>query len=147
MLHLGANQGVKKEQLHIIDEELATDKLEEAQIIRMRLALASKPDGKLFLAVVPSENLDNVWNSTHLDAIRLAQKFWVMAVSKSKTGEEGYSTTLAKSQNHALNWGKRDLMTHIERTFKGKFIMPDGGEHGSKHPAFLRKIGADQDLT
>jgi hypothetical protein len=48
-------KGLRKEQLHIIDEELAADKLEEAQIIRMRLALASKPYGKLFLAVVPAD--------------------------------------------------------------------------------------------
>ena len=65
-----------------------------------------------------------------------------------KTGEEGYATVHAKSQQaFKLNWGTRDLMTHIERAFKGRFIMPDGGPHGSTHPAFLRKIGADQDLT
>jgi hypothetical protein len=141
-------KGMKHEQLHVIDEELATEWLEPAQIIRMRLALASKPDGKLFLAQIPCENLDNVWNSTHIDAVHEAQRFWLMASSRAKENEEGYKTT--KSRDHdafKLDWGKRSLMAHIERAFKGRFIMPDGGPHGSSHPAFLRKIGAKLDLT
>jgi hypothetical protein len=139
-------KGMKKEQLHIIDQELAVTTLEPAQILWMRLALASKPDGKLFLAQIPSmENMDNTWNSTHFDAIRRAQKVWLMAVSRAKTGEEGYEVVLAKSQDaFKLAWGKRTLLEHIERSFKGRIIMPDeGSQYGSKHEAFLRKIGAE----
>jgi hypothetical protein len=134
-------RGMKHEQLHIIDEELATKSLQPGQIIRMRLALASKPEGKLFLAQVPCENLDNVWNSTHLNAIREAQRFWLMAVSRAKEGAEGYKIIKARDLDaFELDWQKRSLMAHIERTFKDRFVMEPN------HPAFLRKIGAKLDL-
>jgi len=56
--------GEKKDQLHLIDEEIAVRYLPSRKIRRFRLALATKPYDAHFLCQVPSINLDNTWNST-----------------------------------------------------------------------------------
>src|SRR5258705_346911 len=51
--------GEKKDQLHLIDEEIAVRYLPSRKIKRCRLALATKPYDAFFLCQVPSVNLDN----------------------------------------------------------------------------------------
>src|SRR6266851_3322930 len=49
----------KRDQLHLIDEEIAVRYLPAKKIKRFRLALATKPYDAHFLCQVPSINLDN----------------------------------------------------------------------------------------
>ena len=51
-------KGQKHDTLHLIEEELAMRFLPSARILRMRLALATKPYDVFFLCQVPSQNLD-----------------------------------------------------------------------------------------
>ena len=66
-------QGQKKDTLHLIDEDLAVEYLPSGRIQHFRLALASKPNGALFLCEVPSRNLDNQWNSTNMEGCEKAK--------------------------------------------------------------------------
>jgi hypothetical protein len=54
-------KGMKKDLLHLIDEELAMQFLPTGRILRFRVALASKPFDILFFVRVPSVNMDNTW--------------------------------------------------------------------------------------
>jgi hypothetical protein len=82
--------GEKNDQLHLIDEEIATRYLSSKKIQRFRLALGTKPHDVFFLCRVPSINLDNTWNSTALKACREAKVSWVQVGSRKEEGVEGY---------------------------------------------------------
>jgi hypothetical protein len=72
-------KGMKRDTLHIIDEEVAVrNGLPSGIIQRFRLALATKPHDVFFLCHVPSQNLDNTWNSTNLAACETAVGAWVI---------------------------------------------------------------------
>jgi hypothetical protein len=133
-------KGQKRETLHLIDEDIALEHLSNSSVKRFRLALASKPDDNMFLAIVPSQNLDNVWNSTNLEACALAQHKWVKVASRSGEGAEGYKTDFARDPDAfpEPRWPSRSLTQLIERSFEGRFI------DNEKHPALLRLIGAKQ---
>src|SRR5262245_31793375 len=55
-------KGMKRDTLHLIDEELAMQYLPSARVLRFRLALASKPYDVFFLCHIPTTNEDNLWN-------------------------------------------------------------------------------------
>ena len=57
-------KGQKQNSLHLIDENLALQFLESGEILRFRLALASKPNDVFFLCEVPTQNLDLSTSST-----------------------------------------------------------------------------------
>src|SRR5262249_11542955 len=59
------NKNQKKETLHLIKDDLAALWIPRKPLLRYRLALATRPDDNLFLAIVPSQNLDNEWNSSN----------------------------------------------------------------------------------
>ena len=59
-------KGERRDTLHLIDEDLAMEFLPPARVKRFRLALASKPWDVFFLCEVPTQNLEDVWNSTNL---------------------------------------------------------------------------------
>src|SRR5262249_28856650 len=58
-----------KDQLHLIDENLALKYIPSGKIQRFRLALATKPDDVLFLCKIPTGNLENSWNKTAVNAV------------------------------------------------------------------------------
>jgi hypothetical protein len=64
-------KGTKKENLHLIDEDLAVGYLPSKKIQRYRLALATKPGDVFFLCKVPSVNLDNDFNKTAIVRVNL----------------------------------------------------------------------------
>ena len=66
-------KGVKNDVMHLIDEEIAVEHLSAAQILRRRLVLASKPHDVLFFLSLPTQNLDNQWNATALEAYSRAK--------------------------------------------------------------------------
>ena len=78
--------GEKKDLLHFIDEEIATKYLPEKRIKRFRLALGSKPYGVFFLAMIPTVNLDNSWNSSMVAACEQAKEHWVSVSSRKAEG-------------------------------------------------------------
>ena len=73
-------KGVKNDVLHLIDEEIAVEYLSAAQILRRRLVLASKPHDVFLFLSLPTQNLDNQWNVSALEAYEPRRKFLGEAV-------------------------------------------------------------------
>jgi hypothetical protein len=108
-----------------------------------RLALGAKPNDVFFLCEVPTQNLDNTWNETNLQACEQAKTYWTQATSRREEGVDGYKISFAKDQDAfpEPNWPKQSLSDLIEKTFAGRMIdAPD-------HPALLRLIGAKQSTS
>jgi hypothetical protein len=134
--------GTKKNQMHVIEDDLASKYLPSKKILRHRLALASKPHDIFFLCIVPSQNLDNVWNSNALEAINRAQTHWIEAVSRKAEGKEGYEIKYAQDQDAfpPVKWPSYTLDELLSTTFAAANIDHD------RHPSLLRLIGAKPDL-
>jgi hypothetical protein len=136
-------KGQKHTTLHLIDEDLALEFLEAGEIKRFRLALASKPNDVFFLCAVPTQNLDNSWNDTNLEACEKAKTSWTLVISRKVEGVENYKIKSAK--NHRAfddpKWPTQSLGELITRAFAGRMIETED------HPALLRKIGALQSLS
>ena len=136
-------KGQKRNTLHLITEDLALRFLEAGEIKRFRLALASKPNDVFFLCEIPTENLDNSWNDTNLEACEKAKKQWTKATSRKGEGVDNYKIIFAKDLDTFPdpNWPTQSLSELIERAFAGRMIITED------HPALLRKIGAKQSLS
>src|SRR6516164_2254966 len=136
-------KGQKRNTLHLIVEDLALRFLEAGEIKRFRLALASKPNDVFFLCEVPTQNLDNSWNNTNLEACGKAKMLWTKAISRKSEGVENYKITFAKEPDafRDPDWPKQSLGELIARAFAGRTIETED------HPALLRKIGARQSLS
>jgi hypothetical protein len=136
-------KGMKRDTLHIIDEEVAIrNGLPSGSIQRFRLALATKPHDVFFLCHVPSQNLDNVWNFTNLTACEMAITAWVKVTSRRAENIDGYHISYAESEKAfpPPNWPKQPLLEIVKVTFAGRIIEIDD------HPGLLRLRGAEQDL-
>jgi hypothetical protein len=135
-------EGQRDSQLHLIPDELAMEHLEPDDILRFRLALASKPYDKFALIQVPTQNLDNPWNSTAVQACEKGKHGWVKASSRKKEGVEGYKINYPKHPDFAPepNWPSRTIDELVEASFPGRMI------DAYEHPALLRKIGAKLSL-
>jgi hypothetical protein len=136
-------QGTKKDLLHLIDDEIAIKHLSAKRVKRFRLALATKPYDAMFLCIVPTQNLDNPWNSTALTAIEKSKTHWLQALSRKDEGVEGYKIDFARDADAfpPPKWTKHTLEEIIRVTFTGAMIEDED------HPALRRLIGAKQDLS
>jgi hypothetical protein len=136
-------KGVKREVLHVIDDDLAVKYLPAKKIRRHRLALACKPHDVFIWVVVPSQNLDNAWNNDALTACHKAQTHWLQALSRRAEGVEGYEIKFAVDQAAfpEPKWPTHSLDELLEVTFREANIDHD------RHPGLLRLIGAKQDLA
>ena len=130
-------KGVKRDTLHLIEEELAMQYLPSARIMRFRLALASKPLDVFFLCHVPSQNLDNSWNDSNLKACEQAKRLWTQATSRKEEGVEAYKIDTARNPEAfpAPNWPSQPLWNLIGVTFTDRMIQ------SADHPGLLRVIG------
>jgi hypothetical protein len=135
-------QGQKEGTLHLISADL-TEELPAGRVQRFRLALASKPHDVFFLVHVPSQNLDNEWNRSNLEACEKAKTSWLTAVSKKAEGKEGYHITKTKSESPfpEPSWPTESLDKIIETTFAGRMILE------RTDPAWHRLIGLNQKLS
>jgi hypothetical protein len=136
-------KGQKRDTLHLIDEDLAMTYLSSGRIQRFRLALASKPFDIFFLCHVPTQNTDNSWNMSNLQACEQAKSLWVQATSRKEEGVDAYDI---KFSRHAdafpePKWPSQSLAELIEKTFVGRMI------DSKDHPGLLRLIGARQDIS
>jgi hypothetical protein len=136
-------KGQKRDTLHLIDEDLAMSHLPSGKIMRFRVALASKPNNVFFLAQVPTQNTDNQWNATNLQACEQAKTLWVQATSRKEEGIDGYKIDVARDPDTfpEPKWPTQPLADLIEKTFAGRMI-----DH-ENHPALLRLLGAKQELS
>lgn len=136
-------KGMKKDTLHLIDEDLAMDFLPSGKIKRFRLALATKPFDVFFFLQVPSTNLDNGWNITALAACEQAKKLWTQVTSRKEEGIESYKVDSARNQEAfpEPKWLRAPLDELIEKTFIGRMITTED------HPALLRLIGDKQSMS
>jgi hypothetical protein len=133
-------KGSKRDTLHLIEEDLAMRFLPSAKIQRFRLALASKPNDVFFLCQVPSQNLDNTYNASNLEACEQAKTFWTEATSRREEGVETYKVSFARDRDAfpEPKWPSQSLAELIEKTFAGRMINDEN------HPGLLRLIGARQ---
>jgi hypothetical protein len=131
-------KGLKDTTLHLIDEDLAMQYLSNKRIQRFRLALATKPHDVFYLCQIPTQNLDNPWNVSTLQACELAKAQWVQVTSRKEEGEEGYKVDFARDQDAfpEPQWPSVSLDELILKAFPGRFITDE------RDPAFLRLIGA-----
>jgi hypothetical protein len=136
-------KGQKKDTLHLIDEDIALRFLEPARIMRWRLVLATKPHDVFFLCQVPTQNIDNAWNESNLQACQQAKSYWVQATSRKEEGVESYKVTFARDQDAFPDpkWPKQPLSEIIGASFPGRMIESED------HPGLLRLIGAKQSMS
>jgi hypothetical protein len=136
-------QGVKRDTLHLIDEDLGLTFLGNGKLLRFRLALATKPHDVFFLAHLPSQNLDNSWNMSVLAAAEQAKRLWVQVTSRKSEGVESYKTDFARDPDAfpEPRWPGQSLEELISVAFNGRMITNDND------PALLRLIGAKQDMS
>jgi hypothetical protein len=135
-------KGQSKDLLHLIDEDLALQFLPSGKIKRFRLALATKPYDVFFLAHIPSQNLDNTWNISVLEAAEQGRHMWVQVTSRKAEGAESYKIDQARDPDAFPDpkWPRQSLEEIIETTFHDRMIDHD------QHPALLRLIGAKQSI-
>jgi len=133
-------KGQTRNTLHLIEEELAMRFLPSARILRMRLALATKPDDVFFLCQVPSQNLDNPWNKSTLRACEQAKTTWVQATSRKAEGVEDYKIDAARNPKAFPDpkWPTQSLAELIGVTYAGRTIVNEND------PGLLRLIGEVQ---
>jgi len=117
-------KGQKKDLLHLIDDDLAALTIPRKPLLRFRLALATKPYDIQFLAIVPSNNLDNDWNASNLRACEAAKAQWIEVFSLREENREGYGFSLAENQDAfpSPNWGTQNIWDSIGITFDGRAI-------------------------
>jgi hypothetical protein len=131
-------EGQSRDVLHLIDEELALTYLPDGDIERFRLALASKPHDVHFLCKVPTQNMDNTWNTSNLENCERAKTQWMKVSSRKKAENiDGYLGVPAIDDDAFPPpvWPKQPLNELIAVTFKGLMIMSD------QDAALRRKIG------
>jgi hypothetical protein len=140
-------QGQKNDVLHLIAADLA-EQLPAGRVQRFRLALATKPYDVFFLAHVPTQNLDNEWNRTSLEACGRAKKSWLIAVSKKAEGKEGYQTETTRAEQRGEGspypeptWPTETLEKIVMTTFEGRMILEE------TDPAWRRLIGLKPKLS
>jgi hypothetical protein len=135
-------KGVKRDTLHLIDEELALTYVASGKVQRFRLALATKPYDVFFLCHVPSTNLDNPWNNSNVRACEQGKTQWVQVTSRKEEGAETYKIDNARDHDafSEPKWPKQSLAELIGATFVGRMIDREND------PGLLRLIGAKQSL-
>jgi hypothetical protein len=136
-------EGMKRDTLHLINEQLAMQCLPSARILRFRLALASKPHDKFFLCHVPTRNSDNSWNMSNMQACEQAKTHWIQATSRKEEGVEAYKIDRSRDVDAfpKPNWPKQTLNDLILVTFTGRMIDRED------HPGLLRLIGARPSIS
>ena len=118
--------------------------LPSGRILRFRLALATKPYDVFFLCHVPTQNLDNTWNESNLQACEQAKTHWVQATSRKEEGVESVQESTVARDPDAFpepKWPTQSLDELIETTFAGRMIDSED------HPGLLRLIGARQSTS
>jgi hypothetical protein len=133
-------KGQKKDLVHLIVEDLAVMYLPSNRIKKYRLALASKPNDVFFLCHVPTQNLDNSFNNTALEACEEAKTKWVQATSRKGEGVDAYQISYTRDHDAFAEpqWPKQSLDELIAVTFTGRTII------SGDDPALKRLIGAKQ---
>jgi hypothetical protein len=136
-------KGAKRDTLHLIEEELAMRYLPAARVLRFRLALATKPYDIFFLCHVPTRNVDNLWNSSNIQACEQARTLWVQATSRKEEGVDEYKIDFSRDADAfpPPQWPSQSLAELIEVTFTGRMVMTED------HPALLRLIGAKPQVS
>ena len=136
-------KGQKRDTLHLILEDLAVQYLPSAIIRRFRLALATKPLDRFFLCHVPTQNLENNWNVSNLQACERARTQWIMATSRKEEGVDAYKIDASRDADAfpEPGWPAQSLNDLINVTFTGCMIETEG------HPGLLRLIGARQSAS
>jgi hypothetical protein len=137
-------KGAKRDLLHLIDEEIALKYLPSGKLQRFRLALGTKPFDIFFLCHVPTQNTDNSWNVSNLQACETSRSFWVQATSRKSEGVEAYKNDKSRDKDAfpEPKWPTQTLDELITVTFS-----PDRMIDHERHPALLRLIGAKQSVS
>jgi hypothetical protein len=135
-------QGMKNNVKHLGDQELLMSLLSDKHIERHALALATMPNDRFFLAIVPTNNLDNTWNRSTLRGIELARTHWVQLSSRRGENVDEYKIDFAADDGFVPTpkWPSLSLDDLILTAFKDRIV-----DH-EDHPALLRKLGRKQKI-
>ena len=98
-------QGMKDGVLHLITIELALE-LPPGRRGAVPVGVGDQTFQSLFLAHIPSTNLDNIWNETCVRACTEARAKWRMVVSRKIEGKEGYDSEPTRNE-------KQDCLRHF----------------------------------
>jgi hypothetical protein len=92
---------------------------------------------------VPTQNPDNPWNVSNLQACHEAKTAWVQVTSRKAEGAESYKIDFARDVDAfpAPKWPMQSLDELIVIAFNGRMIDRED------HPALLRLIGAKPPLS
>jgi hypothetical protein len=92
---------------------------------------------------VPTQNLDNQWNESNLQACLQAKQQWTQATSRRDEGVDGYKVDCTRDKDPfpEPNWPAQKLEALILTTFAGRMINRED------HPGLLRLIGARQSTS
>ena len=120
-------KGQKHDTLHLIDEDLAMRLLAEREEF-CAFGSHSRPNRTTSssCAHVPTQNLDNAWNITNLQACEQAKTLWTQATSRKEEGVEAYKIDVARDPDafpraelaDAIAWRshRQDLRRTHDRT-------------------------------
>jgi hypothetical protein len=134
-------KGMKRDLLHLIDEDLVPPSV-MPQVKRFRLALATKPNDTFYLCHIPSQNLENGFNATSLQAAEMGKRLWVKAVREDQA--EVYTISFSEDVDAfpEPKWPKQTIYELIAVTF-GKDRCIDHDDH----PALRRLRGKKQSVA
>jgi hypothetical protein len=128
--------------LHPIGEDLLKGQgVANDQVERRKLILATRPNGALFLGILPYMNLDNEYNSDVVAAVEDEEyKNKWRKLSRYEDGRAGYIVTLALDQDfvNPPTWPTQTMQELVKIAFKGLFILK------KNHPGLLRVTGQKQ---
>ena len=111
-------KGMKRDTLHLIDEDMALHYLPSGRIQRFRLALATKPHDVFFLAHIPTRNTDNPWNVSSLLGCEKAKTMWVQLTSRKEENVETYKIDYAR--DHDAFRSRSGQHSRSPRSLKGR---------------------------
>ena len=132
-------KGQTKKLRCMIRPDLAAKYLAPNMVDYRRIALACDAEHKPFLCEVPTENLENIWNSTSLLAIEDAKVRWVRADSNNKLGMEGYERGYPENPARfgEPNWPTQAFSDILATKFTADIYID-----ADDHPLLLRLRGA-----
>jgi hypothetical protein len=137
-------KGMKRDTLHLIYEDIALQFLSSGAIQRFRLVLATKPFDVLFLAEVPTQNVeDNTWNSSNVLGCEQSKTRWVKLTSRKAENVDSYKIEYAHDADAfpEPKWPTQALDELIGLTFAGRMIT------SQDHAGLKRLLGARQSVS
>ena len=117
--------------------------LPSGEILRFRLALATKPHDVFFLCHVPTRNLDNTWNESNLQACEQAKTHVDAGDQPQGRGRRGLQDRRCPRPGRLSRTEVADAIAR--RADRQDLRRPH--DRARRPPGLLRLIGAKQSMS